>query len=134
MAILTQDMKDIAAKARPYILATAGKDGKPNGVPMGIMKIISDDEVMMLDNFLYKTRQNLEENPVAAVTYWSQEDRYGYQLKGKVRIETSGELLEEARRDLKERGFLFTSRAVVIVKVEEAYYIGANKDSSKNLV
>ena len=134
MAALTQDMKDIAAKARPYILATAGKDGKPNGVPMGIMKIISDDEVMMLDNFLYKTRQNLEENPVAAVTYWSPEDRYGYQLKGKVRIETSGELLDEARRELKERGFPFTSRAVVIVKIEEAYYIGANKDSSKNLV
>ena len=134
MAKLTQDMKDIAAKARPVILATSSKEGKPNGVPMGFFKVISDDEVVLADNFMLKTRQNLEQNPVAAVSFWSGEARYGYQLKGKVRIETSGKLLDEIRRDLKERKSPFTPKAAVVIKVDEAYYVGAGKDSGTNLI
>ncbi len=134
MAKISQDMKDIAAKARPFILATASKDGKPNGVPIGMVRIISDDEVMLVDNFMHKTRQNLDENPVAAVTFWTMEDGYGYQFKGKARVETSGELLNEANHRAQEKKFPFNPKAVVVVKVDEIYYIGANKDSSKNLI
>ena len=134
MAALTDDMKDVFGKCRPYVLATSSRDGIPNAVPMGSVRLISDEEILIADNFMYKTRKNLEENPEAAVSFWSSEVHYGYQLKGKARVETSGELLEEQRRIMKERGLKFTSKAVVIITVEEAYYIGANKDSSKNLL
>jgi predicted pyridoxine 5'-phosphate oxidase superfamily flavin-nucleotide-binding protein len=134
MAVITQDVKDIAAKATPFVLATASKDGKPNGVPIGLARIISDDEVMLADCFMHKTRQNLEENPIAAVTFWNMKYAYGYQLKGKARLETSGKLVEEADRELKEKKFQFSSKAVVVVKVDEIYYVGPGKDSSKNLV
>ena len=134
MAKITQEMKDTAEKTPAFIVATASKDGKPNGVPIANVKIISDDEVMLVDNFMQKSRKNIAENPVVAVSYWSKEDRYGYQLKGKARVEESGKLLDEARQWLKEKGSAFHSKAVVVVTVEEAYYVGANKDSSKNLV
>lgn len=134
MAKLTQDMKDIWAKNKTFILATAGKDGKPNGVPVGMANIISDEEIMVVDNLMAKTRKNLEENPVAAITYWSPEDHYGYQVKGKIRLETSGARLDETRQKLKESGFPVTPKAIVILSVEEAYYIGMGKDSSKNLL
>ena len=134
MAVITQDMKDIAAKTRTFIFSTADKNGKPNGVPIGMVRIISDSEVMLTDNFMLKTRKNLEENPAAAISYWSGEDRYGYQLKGKAMIETSGKLFDEATQQVKERKLPFTPKAVVIVKVEEAYYVGAGKDSGTNLI
>jgi hypothetical protein len=134
MAKLTQDMKDIWAKNKVYILATADKAGKPNGVPVAIANIVSDEEIMVVDNLMYKTRKNLEENPVAAISYWSPEDHYGYQVKGKTRIETSGERIEAVRKKLKEDGFPMTPKGVVILSVEEAYYIGMGKDSSKNLL
>jgi predicted pyridoxine 5'-phosphate oxidase superfamily flavin-nucleotide-binding protein len=41
MAKITQDMKDIVAKSKPFIVATATKDGKPNGVPIGLVKVVS---------------------------------------------------------------------------------------------
>ncbi len=134
MAVITQDMKDIAARAALFVLATASKDGKPNGGPIGLAKIISDDEVMLADCFMHKTRQNLEESPIAAVTFWNMKEAYGYQFKGKARVETSGKLVEEADRELKEKKFQFSSKAVVVVKVDEIYYVGPGKDSSKNLV
>jgi predicted pyridoxine 5'-phosphate oxidase superfamily flavin-nucleotide-binding protein len=81
-----------------------------------------------------KTRQNIAENPVAAMTYWSIDDHYGYQIKGSTRVETSGELLDGAVQWLKEQGRPFTPKAVVIIQVEEAYYIGSYKDSGTNLI
>ncbi len=133
MAKITRDMRPIAEKARPFILATASKDGKPNGVPIGVVRIISDDEIMLADIFMHKSRQNISENPMVAVTFWSPEDRYGYQFKGKARVETSGKNFDDATRLLQDRMSPYTPKAVVVVKVDEIYYIGANKDSSKRL-
>lgn len=133
MAKITQDMKDIAAKAKTFIMATASKTGKPNGVPIGFTRIISDDEIMLVDIFMHKSRQNIEENPMVAVTFWSPEDRYGYQFKGKARVETSGKIFDEAIPWVHDRRPELSPRAAVVVKVDEIYYIGGSKDSSKRL-
>lgn len=133
MSALTQDMKDIAAKTGVFILATSSKDGKPNTVPIGIVKV-KDDTIVLADNFMNKTRKNLEENPLAAVTYWSNDAHYGYQIKGKARIETSGEDYDAMANSMKERKMPFTCKAVVIVPAEEAYYIGAGKETGDNLL
>ena len=140
MARITQEMKDVAAKARPVICATSSREGKPNGVPIGFAKIISDDEIMLADNFMHKTRQNIEENPVVAVSCWSPEMHGGYQFKGKARIETIGKLFDEAVQwvktvsaDWEKPRVKPTPKAVILVKVEEIYYIGGGRDSSQNL-
>ena len=131
----TEDMKEVVATAvRPFIFATASKDGKPNGVPIGFVKLLSDDEFMLVDNFMQKTRQNIIENPVAAVTCWSSEVHYGYQFKGKARYETSGEVFDSAIEWVQSRGASFQPKGAVIVKVDEVYYVGGRKDSRKNLV
>lgn len=134
MKPLTQDMKDIAAKARTYILATASKDGKPNGVPIGLARILPDDEILLVATLMHKSLENICENPEVAVTYWSTDDHYGYQCKGKARVETSGEAYDAGLQLLKDGGSQSIEKAAVVVKVEEAYYIGRGKDSSNNLL
>ena len=133
MGTLTQDMKDIAAKGGFYILGTADKNGKPNAAPMGAV-VVKDTEIVIADNFMNKTRKNLEENPVAAVTYWSGEAHYGYQIKGKARIETSGEYFDMMTKRAEERKMPFRPKAVVIISVDEAYYIGSGKETGNDLL
>ena len=134
MATMTQDMKDIAAKSRTFILATANRDGKPNGVPLGLVRLISDEEIMMVATLMHKSLENVYENPVVAVTFWSGEDHYGYQCKGKARVETSGKVYDEAVQWLQDMGRTSPPKAVVVLKVDEAYYIGRGKDSAENLL
>ena len=135
MAKITQEMKDIAEKAKIFIMATATKDGKPNGVPMISARIISDDEIMLVDFFMNKTRKNIDENPIVAVSFWGGIGGYGYQFKGKARVETSGKLFDEQSQWAIARAPQHHPhpKAIVVVKVDEIYYIGAGKDSSKNL-
>jgi len=135
MAKITQEMKDIAKKAKIFVMATASKEGKPNGVPIIYAKIVSDDEIMLVDNFMNKTRQNIDGNPVAAVSFWDLGVGYGYQLKGRARVETSGKLFDEASRWAIARSPKHnpTPKAIVVVKVEEIYYIGHGPNSGKRL-
>jgi uncharacterized protein len=133
MVKFTQDMKDIATRQSVFILATASKEGKPNAVPIGLGKIISDDEIMLVNTLMRKSLLNIAENPRAAITFWSMDVHYGYQFKGKAREETSGKNFDGAVEWFKTRFPHSQARSVIIVKVEEVYYIGRGKDSSKNL-
>jgi predicted pyridoxine 5'-phosphate oxidase superfamily flavin-nucleotide-binding protein len=135
MTRFTEEMKKSAARSRLFIFATASRDGKPNGVPMGLARIISDDEIMLVDNFLNKTRRNIEENPLVAVSFWNAKDHGGYQFKGKARVETSGKFFDMAVKLVQDGKppFPIKTKAAVIVKVDEIYRIGANRDSSINL-
>jgi len=136
MVKFTEEMKQAAEHTPVFVLATASRDGKPNGVPIGLAKIISDDEILIVDNFLNKTRHNIAENPWVAISYWSARTHgNGYQLKGKARVETSGTIFEETLEWLKSKRPPppHQPKAVVIVKVEEIYHIGARHDTDVNL-
>jgi len=134
MAKLTQDMKDIWTKAEVFMVATTDSDGKPNSVPVGLAKIVAHNQIMLVDNLMVKTRNNIEQNPNVAITCWSGKDEYGYQLKGKARVETTGKFFGNSVKWVKEKGFPSNPKAIIVVKVDEGYYVGKGKDSNKNLL
>lgn len=49
-------------------------------------------------------------------------------------VETSGKVYDAGIQLLKDRGSQSIPKAAIAVKVEEAYYIGRGKESSKNLL
>ena len=67
-----------------------------------------------------------------AVSFWGGGVRYGYQVKGRARVETSGQNFEDTIRWMEEKKVPahIRPKAVVIVKIEEIYYIGGEKDST----
>jgi predicted pyridoxine 5'-phosphate oxidase superfamily flavin-nucleotide-binding protein len=67
----------LIARVKISVIATASRDGKPNVVPLGLTKVISDDEILVMDNYMNKTRANLEANPVAAISVWDLELHMG---------------------------------------------------------
>jgi len=85
MAKITAEMKEVANAAKVVVLATATKEGKPNAVPISFAKVLPDDEILLMDNFMLKTRQNIAENPIASVSLWA-DGKGGYQFKGEAKI------------------------------------------------
>ena len=134
MAKITREMQEMIAKVRTPSIATASRDGKPNVVPIAFTKVISEDEIMLMDNYMNKTRANIEANPVVAISVWSPEVPVGYQFKGKARIETTGTLFEEGIQWVKSRRPQTDPRAAIIVKVDEIYSIGPGDKAGKRIV
>ena len=132
MAKITAEMKETAAEAEVFVLATAAKDGKPNAVPLSFGKVISDDEILLMDIFMLKTRQNIKANPIVAVSVWAS-NKGGYQFKGTARVESSGKSFDEGTQWVKSMAPKLSPKAAIIVKVDEIYVTTGGPDAGKRV-
>jgi len=133
MAKITSEMKQLAEKARVFTIGTATKNGEPNVIPMTFAKVLSDDEVLLMNNFMNKTIENIAANPRVAISVWKQGDSEGYQFKGSARIETSGKVFDDGVNWVRTASPTLNPKAAVIVKVDSIYSITPGPDSGKKL-
>ncbi|MFO7558954.1 MAG: pyridoxamine 5'-phosphate oxidase family protein [Desulfobacterales bacterium] len=135
MAAMTDRMKAMFENVPTVILATATADGTPNAVPVGSKKIIDDETILISNQFLNKTLANLKSNPRAAVSFW--EGVEGYQLKGTVTIETTGERFQETAEWIEDMGnkigFPLKSKGAVIFNIEEIYGLAPGPGAGRQL-
>lgn len=136
MIKFTEEMKEVAEKGKPFVIATASPDGEPNAVPITFAKIISDDEIILVDNFMRKTIQNIEANPKVSVSVWAKMDTgksVGYQFKGKARNEKTGELFNSAVDWTKSIASQLNPKGVVMVKVDSIYITTAGPSAGSKI-
>jgi predicted pyridoxine 5'-phosphate oxidase superfamily flavin-nucleotide-binding protein len=135
MAKLTQDMKDVMEKTRGYAIATCAKNSIPNVVPIHFVKILSDDEIMMADIFMKKTFENIQQNPVMAISVWDWDvkPRKGYQFKGTPRIETSGKNYDMAVEMVKAEKPDLTPKSAVVMKITDIFVTSPGPNAGKNV-
>lgn len=135
MAQMTERMQKLFEKVPNVVLSTATVDGLPNSVPVGSKKIIDSETILISNQFLNKTLANLKANPKVAVTFW--EGMEGYQLKGTVTIETTGQRYEETARWIEDLGnklgFPLKSKGALIVSIEEIYAISPGPGAGRQL-
>jgi predicted pyridoxine 5'-phosphate oxidase superfamily flavin-nucleotide-binding protein len=134
MAKLTEEMQETFSRVRIFPFATASGDGVPNVIPIGMCRLEDDETIWITDNYFLKTRQNLEENPRAALYVWDPEGGKCFQIKGDVEIKTSGEDYEKAYSMAKARGDRFPAKALVVFKIVAAYECKSGENAGKQLV
>ena len=133
MAVIPAEVKEIGEKVRIWAFATSGKNGNPNVAPVGSHRFRSEDTVIVMDNRLNKTKNNILENPIVALTFWDLESHKSFQLKGSAVIKTAGKVFEEEVMKAKARRPESNPRGVVIIKVGEIYIQGG-PDAGKRIV
>ena len=133
MAIITEEMKKVVGKTRMFAVATVSSSGEPNVVPIRWVSVLSDDEILVMDNFMKKTAANIKENPRVAISAWIMEPVTGYQFKGDARVETSGKIFEEGVEMVKSKSPQLNPKAAVIVKVKSIYLTTPGRDAGKEV-
>jgi predicted pyridoxine 5'-phosphate oxidase superfamily flavin-nucleotide-binding protein len=92
MVKITPDIKELFEKAI-IAFSTASKLGVPNTVAVACCKVVSENQVLITDNFFNKSRQNLLENDSVSLAFWNVEQSLegaGYQFKGTAEVFTNG--------------------------------------------
>lgn len=100
-------------------LATSDLIGKPNVIAVCCCKVVGNNQILITDNFMNKTRKNLLENKRVAVAVWSREGEEGYQFKGQAQYFTSGKWKEIVDEDPDNKRL--AHKAAVLVTVEEIW-------------
>jgi len=133
MAKITAEMKKIAEKTKGFALATVTKDGEPHVIPVGFGKVLSDDELLLVDVFMGRTIENIKANPTVSVSVWDYDSLQGYEFKGKARIETSGKVFDESVKMVKSMLPQLDAKAAVIVKVDSIYVRSPGPEAGKQV-
>ena len=135
-----KDSLNAALKQRRVVFASTSKECVPNAVPIGIMKFKDDDTIILMENFFLKTKENLEKCPWAAVTGWNMEEKEGrlvakdgFQVKGKVKVESNGPLYEQIKAEVKASNPNLPAKAIVLLKVEDIFDVKSGPNAGKRI-
>lgn len=104
-------------------------------VPIHFIKILSDDEIMLADIFMKKTFENIQQNPILAISVWDWDvkPRKGYQFKGTPRIDTSGKIFDMAVEMVKAEKPDLAPKSAVIVKITDIFVTSPGPNAGKNI-
>jgi uncharacterized protein len=136
MTAITDELRKDIGQADVVALATANKGSEPNVVPVFFWKVLSGDEILLVDIFMKKTADNIRVNPLVAVSAWykdSSGNSIGYQFKGEARMETEGRIFDEGVMMVKEAEPELAPKGAVVVKVNSVYSISPGPDAGKQM-
>ena len=137
MALLNERMKEIFAKQGIFALGTADSNGIPNVVPVGAVRILNDETILVSDQYFRKTLDNLQQNPVVALSFWERAEGEGYQLKGEATLYTEGKIYEETaewiRKRSEEIGRPIRSKGAVVIKITAIYSLSPGSNAGQRV-
>ena len=135
MVKLTDEMKNDMSKMKIFALATSSASGEPNVVPMGMVLLQDDGEtVWLIDNFMQKSLKNVKENPRVSFFIWSPETEGAYQVKGKVKIESSGPDYEKARDFAKNKKKELPAKTLLKMTITSVYSVKPGPTAGSKLL
>ncbi|OPY28175.1 MAG: Pyridoxamine 5'-phosphate oxidase [Methanobacterium sp. PtaU1.Bin242] len=128
---MNKDMMDAIEKDNVVFLSTCS-DNTPNVVPIGFARPIDNEHILLVDNYMNKTRENLEKNPRASLVL-RDASKCPYQFKGTVEIFESGKYFDDAVDWATSVMSKLSPKAAVVLKVEEIYSVKPGPDAGKKV-
>jgi len=122
MAQLSQAVKNAISKQDVFPVATSHSDRMPNVVYIKYLKVVDDETVLMADNYLNKTRDNILDNGKIAFVVLD-EDKGSFQIKGTACRLTEGPFFDDVQQWVSDT---LPKVAAVVMRVE-AVYNGAER-------
>jgi predicted pyridoxine 5'-phosphate oxidase superfamily flavin-nucleotide-binding protein len=137
MAALNERMKEIFAKQGIFVFGTADSNGVPNVVPVGAVRILDDETLLVSDQYFNKTLNNLKENPKVAISFWERAEGEGYQIKGEASIHTQGKIYEDTaewiRKRSEEIGRPIKSKGAIVIKITAIYSVSPGPKAGQRI-
>ncbi len=99
-------------------LATINGEKEPHNIAVGFVKVISKNQLLISNNWLVETVENIRKNSNVSLVVWArnwEENCVGYEFRGKAEEFTSGKWLEEIKKIPINKGEPCKSAIVVTI-------------------
>lgn len=117
MAQLTDEVKKAISKQDVFPVVTSNQDRTPNVVYITYLKAIDGQTVLIADNYLNKTRDNILNNGKIAFAV-RDEKKGSFQVKGTAERLTEGPMFDEVQKWVPGR---LPRVAAIVMHIEEIY-------------
>lgn len=104
------------------VLTTSDRNNVPNAIWILCAQLIDDDKLVIANNSMSKTLENIENGSKASLLYIAPK-REAYQIKGSIENHPSGPVYDDMKSWLNPD---YPGRSAILLTIEEIYY-GAKK-------
>ena len=132
MIKVTSEIKESLQAAKLAYLSTASQDGTPNVVPIGAVKFLDDETILISDQYFGKTLRNLRENPKIALAWWG--EKGGFQLKADITLHTEGEIFQKNVEWVHSIRATLEPKTAVVGKITDVYLVKGGPDAGKKIL
>ncbi len=112
---------------------TADRKGNPNINVIFWKKILDDETILLIDNFMNTTKKNLSENNQVCLSFWDPATEEGYKLKGIATYYSKGNNYDEGKRFIQLKNPNRIPKGVVEIKIKDIYILTPGSDAGKKL-
>jgi predicted pyridoxine 5'-phosphate oxidase superfamily flavin-nucleotide-binding protein len=117
--------REIFAVKKDAVFATSSLDGIPNIVPIHSKHLISNTKILISDQFMNKTKNNILDNPYGVILI--RDGDIIYTISGRCKYRTSGFLYKMAvrgvkkyaRKDAKNKNIKINCKGIVLMSIEK---------------
>ena len=100
----------------PLAFATVNKNGSPNVIAVAWVKVVSDNQILVTDNFMVKTKENLQNDGNVCLAVWDK-GWNGYKIMGVAEYFLEGKY-KKVIENLEENKNL-SAKGAIIITVKE---------------
>ncbi len=130
---LPEEVKKLFEAQSIVAFGTADKGGKPNVVPIAWKTILNDETVLLLDNYMKMSKQDVMENANVCISFWDPKTNEAYKIKGIGTYHAEGSIYDAGKKFMQSKKPESAPRGVVEVKVTEAYNIKPGPEAGKKI-
>jgi len=120
MVEINSETKELIEE-NPLALATVDDAGKPNVIGVAYVKVVSKNQVLITDNYMRQTKENLEKNNDVCLAVWDKEWN-GIKLVGNAEYFTSGEWKTFVEKMPENKGL--PAKGAILINVSELIKLG----------
>ena len=126
-------VKELFNKQGLVAVGTASPEGVPNVVPILWKKILDDDTIILIDNFMKTTKENLQRNKNVCISFWDAKTEEAYKIKGTARYHTDGPVYNEGKKFIQLKKPDRVPKGVVEIKVSQIFDITPGPNAGKKI-
>ncbi len=105
----------------PVSFATVNNNNTPNVIAVAFVKVVSDNKIVITDNYMSKTKKNIQNNNNVCMIVWDK-DWNGNKLIGKVEYFTSGKWKEYVEQIKENKGE--PAKGAILATITEIIKLG----------
>ncbi len=111
---LTQPTIKKIIETNPLAFSTLISKEKPNVIAVACAKVVSDDEILITDNYMKQTKENLMKNNNVCLAVWDKNWK-GYKLIGQAKYYSSGKWKKFVEEMKENKGL--PAKGALLIKV-----------------
>ena len=118
MNTINDDQKKLIEQ-EAIAVATVNSDGSPNVIAVSFVKVVSENEMIITDNLMNTTLENIKRDSRICLAVWTHEWSEGYKIIGEANYHADGKWLKFVKKMKENEGF--PAKGAILVKVKNIY-------------